>query len=312
MHVLLVVNPAAGSGRAARLAPGIARALEKAGRDVELIVTTSSGDLRRIVSETSAEQVLAVGGDGTAHDAALGVIAGGCEAALGVIPAGSGNDFSRALGMPRDALEAVPALIHAPIACIDYGSVSWTAPSGDGTSVFVNAIGCGFDAAVAARARRIPHLRGIPRYLLAVLGELMHWKSPGVTIESEEIEWEGRALLVTLGNGISSGGGFLLTPRADLRDGLLDLCVAHHMSIQRILRVIPAVLRAKHLGLPDISFATVGQVRITFDRGVPVHLDGEIASLDATSIRVQVIPKRLKVLIPRLLGEDEKETVKKN
>lgn len=309
MRVLLVVNPSAGGGRAARVAPAVAEALKAAGRDVEFVVSAGRHHLRQIVSETTADQVIAVGGDGTAHDAARGVIAGDGAAVLGIVPAGSGNDFSRALGMPGDTSAAAAALIQAKPSLIDYARVTWSAPSGDGSSLFVNAIGCGFDAAAAARARRVRYLRGIPRYLVAALSELTRWSSPQIIIESDEIKWEGRALLVTLGNGVSSGGGFLLTPRADMQDGLLDLCVAHQMSIYRILRVLPAALAGKHLDLPEISFANVRQVGMTFEPGVPVHLDGEIATMDAHSIRVEVIPKRLKVLSRRLLDEEKGERV---
>jgi diacylglycerol kinase (ATP) len=301
MRHLIIVNPTAGNGRAGRIAPRVLDALKKAGADVEIARTASPGDARHFGATTDCERVVVVGGDGTVHEVASGMLESGRDAALGVVGAGSGNDFSRALGMPRTIADMCDVFVSAVPRPIDYGRLRWRSREKSGESIFVNAVGCGFDAFVAHRSRRMRMLRGYPRYLVTVLTSLAQWRNPVGTIQAGSFSWSGPMLLCTLGNGISSGGGFLLTPTARLDDGRLDLCVAHAMTIPRLLQILPRALRGTHIGQAEISYEEVSSAKITLEFGVPVHVDGEIVAPDILEMEVEVISEGLKVLAPMRL-----------
>jgi diacylglycerol kinase (ATP) len=272
--------------------------LKGAGIDLEIALTTRAGDARSLAAAADVDAVIVVGGDGSVHEVASGLIAGRSRAALGIIPAGSGNDFARALGLRGGLSTVVSMLSVARPVLVDHGRVTWHSETLSGESIFFNAVGCGFDAYVADRARMVRHLRGYPRYLVAALRSLRTWTSPEASITCDGFSWHGDMLLCTVGNGVSSGGGFMLTPRAAVDDGRLDMCLARDMPVGRILVVLPRALVGSHLSAPEISYKTLRTVDMEFGRGIPVHVDGEIVSADVRKVSVEIVRGGLNVLRP--------------
>lgn len=305
MRFLLITNPTSGTGRGANVGRRLAAELARSGVNVEHVFTTARYHARQLASHVTSDidAVVAVGGDGTVHEVGCGLIESGARVPLGVVPAGSGNDFSRALGVTAHEEGVAHYLLNAAVDLIDVGHIAWHSHSESGESVFLNAVGCGFDALVAANATRIRHLRGYPRYLVAILKTLRHWKAPHVTVHfegdhHEEQVWEGPLLLCTAGNGVSSGGGFMLTPRAVLDDGLLDMCLVRDMSFRRILTVLPLAIRGTHLSQREVVSDVVEKITIESETGFPVHLDGEIVSDAVLRVHIEARAGRLLVLRP--------------
>ena len=130
---------------------------------------------------------------------------------------------------------------------------------------------------------------------------MIEWDYPELEIVvNDEVIVREPGLLATAGNGTCSGGGFYLTPRADPSDGLLDLCVVTRPSVMGVVRLLPALLRGRHLGHPAVSYRQVPGVRVRSPEGLCVHVDGEMVSNNATDISIEVIPAALTIVAPRL------------
>jgi YegS/Rv2252/BmrU family lipid kinase len=246
---------------------------------------------------------VAVGGDGTVHEVARGLIEQGGRVPLGVIPMGTGNDFVKAIGMPGAPDAAVAALQRALPRAVDHGWVRWDEQGTMQEQAFVNAVGIGFDARVAHEASTFKRLPGMTAYLAAVFRTLRKWTSPParVTAETPAGEavclYDGPLLLTTVGNGVSSGGAFYLTPQASIRDGVLDACIVAHASPWRIVQVLPRALRGRHTAEPEVHMATVRRLRLQAEAPLPLHADGEGLSRGTRTLEVRIAEGGLRVLM---------------
>ncbi len=170
------------------------------------------------------------------------------DCSIGIIPAGSGNDFIKSLRYPKRLADALDIVLAGKVRRVDAGIVTCTAATPDESTVethhrlFLNGVGVGFDATVAAKMRTIRYLSGTAVYLLAVLQTLGKYKAPHFTIAIDGAERVGHNLLIAIGNGRCAGGRFYLTPDAVVDDGLLDLCVVKDVGVARILRLMPLVM----------------------------------------------------------------------
>lgn len=259
-------------------------------------------ELARAAAETG-HAVVAVGGDGTAHEVASGIIESGARAPMAVLPLGTGNDFAKMLELPGSPEAYAETLAAARLQSVDYGAIEWDGPAGRGRGYFINIGGTGFDAKVAAAAPRFKYLSGTPRYVAAVLSTLSGWRAPGAAVTLERdgrnvYSFEGPLFLALAGNGVCSGGGFYLTPDASIVDGTLDVCVIRDASIPRILTLIPRALFGKHVGEPEVAIHKTGRMTVHSDAPLPVQADGEILALQATEVMIEVVPGGLDMLLP--------------
>ena len=312
MRYMVLLNPAAGHGRVGRSREKIERALREAGLDVHVVETQSAEQtaVRACEAACSGGAVIAVGGDGTVHHVARGVAEGG-SGALGVIPLGTGNDFARMLGMPRNLRAAALALRAAVPVPMDYGVVRWWEGGRPAQRRFVNAVGIGFDAQVAREVVAFKALPGFTGYLAAVLRTLRHWQAPSVVVATGKggrpvTCYTGPLLLATVGNGATSGGGFRLTPEASLTDGLFDLCLIQAAPARRVLQLLPHVLRGRHGAAPEVQMhharhvhlQTVAGEGVRPPQGLPIHADGEVLTEQAGRVEIDIVAGGLSVLMP--------------
>ena len=352
MSALVLLNPAARGGRNRHLHDPLARALARAGLAAEVVETTARGNAEALARAAghAGRLVVVAGGDGTVHEAVNGL--DGTGGTLAVLPLGTGNDYARALGMPDGLGAAVEALAAAPTRRVDLGRLSWTDPGGTHRRVFANCVGVGFDAQAAARAAETKWLGGQAAYLAAVLRTLWTWRRPVVDVrvrtgarvrraallavasgpdvpgepldplgdedaDADGIDYAGPLFLCEVGNGQSMGGGFFLTPDARLDDGLLDVCLARHLTPGRALRLLPRTFAGGHTGAPEITMARTRRLSLAVTasgtrgpghrgpghrgperRGVGVQADGETLTDRATEVEVEVAPGALAVRAP--------------
>ncbi|MDX1530842.1 MAG: diacylglycerol kinase family lipid kinase [Rhodothermales bacterium] len=318
----VVLNPAAGNRRAGRQRERLQRALDAAGVPYELLPTVRPQHAAELARRAAAafDVVVAAGGDGTLQEVATGLFGQEERATLGVLPLGTGNDFAELLGIPKQPEAALRALLRAEPVPVDGGVVRWrTARTGGlwNEAVFVNAVGIGFDAEVAFRAQRKKRLRGKLAYAAAIGGVLRSWPTPEVEVRrvGEAVAvtpsgataplddgsgpvYRGPLFLCCAANGRSVGGGFRLTPHAEVDDGRLDLCCVGALPLKRILMLLPKVFRGAHLGAPEVISERLGGVTLTASSGLPIHLDGEIVTREAVEVEVAVQPAAFRVLRP--------------
>jgi diacylglycerol kinase (ATP) len=294
-----IVNPEAGKGRGRATLHALRREVEVRGIQADIFETERSGDGQMLAARADAEVVVAVGGDGTINEVANGIIGSG--KVLGVIPAGSGNDFVKSARIPTRTSEAVNVLLAHRTTSIDIGCIVSNSRIGHAQSnsqerFFVNGVGIGFDAAVAEQTRHTRNLSGVMLYLVAVLRTLRKYRPCQFHIEIDSDSMSGRTLLVAIGNGACAGGGFYLTPDAMLDDGLLDVCVIEAKSALQILKLVPKVMGARHVGTSGVSLRRGKRVRIETEEPVFVHADGEILGHAARSITVEIRSRQLTVV----------------
>jgi YegS/Rv2252/BmrU family lipid kinase len=291
MDTVFLVNPRAGRGRGERIARELPALLAARGAKTDVRITEAPRDAVRLAREAAAagtSLVVAVGGDGTAHEVVNGIA--GSRATLALIPVGSGNDLALALGLPSELDAALDVALSGAEKAIDLARFddAW----------FANSLGLGFEAQVTIESRSITRLRGFAIYLAAVLRALAHLRCPQLLIRADDRVLEGRKLLVCIGNGPRVGGGFYLTPDAANDDGLLDVCIVEGMGRWRVLRTLPKAIRGAHVADPRITMLRARSIEIESDEGFPFHADGEVIDAARRRLSVRVVPGALKVRVP--------------
>jgi diacylglycerol kinase (ATP) len=272
---VIIVNPTAGSGRAATLLSWIRDRLAQR-PDAELHVTMRGGEAEELAARAAAngcDRLVAVGGDGTIQEVVNGVLADDRRPSVGIVPVGSGNDLARSLGLPTDAAEAWTIAIGRATRTIDAAH----ATNGEGRRRwFASAGGIGFDAQVAAAmAARRGWQSGRAGYLLTTLTELRRFDNRRLRIVLDGEELDRRALLVAIANGPFYGGGMRIAPDAAPDDGWLDLCVGGDVSRVTAVRELPNLYRGTHVRNPAVSIHRARRVEVSGDEPTYAHLDGE-------------------------------------
>lgn len=304
MHVptLLLINPAAGRGRARRLRARVERGVREAGLDCEIAVTTGPGDAKRIAAEAVREgitRIIVAGGDGTIHEVANGLLEapaaedGATRAAIGLIPLGTGNDFAKLVNVYKLPPEAAAArMARGEARVFDVGRALG--------EYFDNILGIGFDAEAVRQANRIRRLRGIAVYLAAVYKTFVLFRPPVLEISAHEYREKGAMMMLAAAIGVAAGGGFYITPSADPSDGLLDVCLIRKVGLWTFLRAVPRVMKGTHVGLKEVSLFRTASVTIRCeDAPLVLHLDGELREPGLHEVEVTIEPKRLRVLVGR-------------
>jgi len=301
----VIVNPAAGRGRGARLLPQVERQLHAAGVPFELHCTAApwqAADLAEAVYRAGCRTVVAVGGDGTTNEVVNGLLRAAPATdhpdaipTLGVVPIGSGNDFTYPFGLPDSVAAACQRIARGQTRTIDVGRVraNDVAPR-----FFVNGVGVGFDAAALIESRKIRRLRGAAMYLVALLRTVaVYYAAPRVRVTYDDQTFESESLLLSVMNGRRLGGAFCMTPQAALDDGLFDVLLTRRLSRLGILGIIPDIMRGTHLRRAGIvQLVRASHVVIEIDGALPAHLDGEVYSLGAHHYEMSVFPRRLRVI----------------
>lgn len=288
----LVVNPAAGGGRASTLLPAVEAALRSAGHDLVVTPTTSLEHADELTAQAVADDRVAVamGGDGIVGRVA-GTVArlGGV---LGVLPGGRGNDFCRATGLPQDPVEACAVLSSGVEQPVDLGVVT----SGEGEAVFFGIASIGFDSDVQERVLTSKVPLGQLVYLYGSLATVATWKHATFTCTADGAPFEVHGWSVAVANSGIYGGGMHLAPDASLHDGLLDVVTSSATGKLAFLRALPKVFKGTHVEEPSISVRRASVVELDADRPFRVFADGDpVGTLPAT---VTVRPGAVQVLLP--------------
>jgi diacylglycerol kinase (ATP) len=293
MLVTLVVNPVSGSQQGERIAEAAQRRLAAAGHDVVRVRSSDGAQAREAVAaEVAAGStlVVAVGGDGLLHDVLPAVA--DRDVTVGLLPAGTGNDTARALGLPvKDPEAALDVVLRGRTRAIDLAQTDH--------GPVATVIASGFDSKVNERANAMTWPQGNMRYNLAILAELRTFTPLPFRLtlggpDGDRV-LETEAMLVAVGNGPSFGGGLRIAEGAVLDDGLLDVCVIRPVSKARLVRVFPRLYRGTHVDLPEFERHLVRSVTLSCP-DVVAYGDGE--RLGPLPVEAHVRPAALRVLVP--------------
>ena len=291
MKIKLILNPAAGRGKAKKAIPAIKEIFRDRKVNFDMDVTQYAGEatyLSREASRKNFKIIVAAGGDGTVNEVVNGMMESG--SVLGVIPLGLGNDFAKAISISSKLEEACLTLSNGVVKEIDVGRVN--------NRYFVNVLGIGFDAWVARASQKIRWFFNPNQiYLYTVLRMLFRYKAPLVKINLADIMLDKKVLLIAIGNGKSSGGGFLLTPEAEFDDGLIDVCIIDDAARLKLLMQIPKLLRGTHKGSPYVSTFKTKKLTVHSSDLLLAHADGQI--LESRRYQIEILPRSLRVITSR-------------
>src|SRR5215203_453278 len=277
--------------------PGLRNVVEwvrAKGHTVRARVTWEPGDgavLAREAIEAGADTVIACGGDGTLNEVVNGLE--GTRVALGIIRAGTANDFARQVGIPDDPNAAMDIILRRKPVVID------TAAMNGRRFLSVSSGGIGAEATAETPADAKASL-GPVAYFISGLRKLAGFEPRRALFEAPGLRLEHDFLLFAVGNARATGGGTLVTPRASVRDGLLDVCIVGAMPRKEFAKLVLRVKRGEHLESEGVRYLQVPWFRITSAQPTTINLDGETSELRQAHYEAR--PRDLLVHLPRLPG----------
>ena len=291
-RVCVIVNPAAGRGRGARLIPEItARFAEIA--ESEILTTRTKGDETRFAADAIARgftTIVAVGGDGTTTNVANAILHSGSDVRLAVMAAGTGNDFAKVLGTAKSDVRALAALCAEPSGVrVDAGRIE--------DVFFANCCGFGFDVAVLEEIGRTPWLRGSSVYLYTALRQLFGFRGIDVAVGSEKQTRPSRLhMLLVIANTEYFGGTFNIAPGASATDGLLDAVSILDLHPARRIAMLAAATRGTHLTYPECIVERSSGFELRFSSPPSYETDGELHHAKTSTVTVSSCPSALRVV----------------
>lgn len=302
--VCLIVNPAAGGGKAGRVLPDVLRALEGHGLQVRSELTRDLDHARELArgAALNGETVVCLSGDGMVG-AVADTLRGIPEALLGVLPGGRGNDLARVLGISADPVRACTTIADGFSRKLDLGEV--------GGQAFVGIASVGFDSEANRIANEAPAWLGGLVYAYGALRALLSWRPARFEIELthsgtfSEGQTDGppgerhsfMAYTVGACNSKTYGGGMRAAPDALLDDGLLDVVVLENISkLSFLTRILPKVFKGTHVLEPNVRVFRAQEISVRADRPFTMYADGD--PIGELPVHVRALPGAVQVLVP--------------
>ncbi|MER7958442.1 MULTISPECIES: diacylglycerol kinase family protein [unclassified Streptomyces] len=287
-----VVNPTAGgsSGTAALLP--LARLLREAGARLDTVYSRSLEHAQELARRAGAQGqvVLAVGGDGMAG--CVGGALSGTDTVFGLVPAGRGNDFARALGLPTDAPGLARVLLDGVPRAVDTIEVE------SATHARISVLGsvyAGVDAVANSHANASRLLRGAASYYAGGLRAVLAWRTATYRITVDGVPHERSGYTVVAANSGFYGFGRNVAPGASVDDGLLDVVVIGDAPKRHFFATMNELKTGAHVNRPQVEILRGKEIRIEADRPLPYGADGEVDATLPVTVRVQ--PGALNVLV---------------
>ncbi len=272
---VFIINPVAGNGYAKTIVPKLEEMIKKHGIKADLVFTERSGhaiELSGTYLQRGYKYIIGVGGDGTLNEISRPLV-NEKGIVMGLIPAGTGNDFIQILGFPnRFGEKEWDSFFKCNVISMDSGSVNGM--------IFLNGMGLGFDAQVAAENYTEPgkvKKGGKHKYIWHIVKTLLFFRERKMSIISGgDGARETDCFINTVAIGRRFAGGFLLTPKAIANDGLLDVCMIKKLSLFERLGILLKVPEGKHITDKRVNYYQTPVINIEFPEVVPFHVDGEL------------------------------------
>jgi diacylglycerol kinase (ATP) len=287
LFLRLIFNPAAGRGRARRHVREAEEHLRSLGAQVETVASASPDDLTRLAAEGSRggfDRVVVCGGDGTLHRAVRDFDL--ARTPLALLPLGSGDDFAKVCGIPRNLRAACEVAVRGAVREVDVAHANGIR--------YMGVAGLGFDSEVAHYANEnAKFLRGSAVYLYAILRVLPRFTPHRVRINGSRDE---EIMFATVGNSRQYGGGIRITPAAEIDDDLLDLCIVHRTSRFQLLKTLPLAYSGAHVRSKFVETGRGREFHFESERPMDVYADGE--HVTTTPVQFGLCAEKLRMVVP--------------
>lgn len=289
---VFILNPVAGNGFAQKLIPVIESMIRKHDIEGEIALTERPGhatELSKNYYDRGYKYIISVSGDGTLNEIARSLI-NRKDVVVGIIPAGTGNDFSQIPGFRGRFTEADwDVFFRKNVISMDVGTVNGM--------IFLNGMGLGFDAEVAAENYTEPgkvKKGGAYKYIWHIVKTLLFFREKRVTVKKEGDHSETDCFINTIAVGRRFAGGFFLTPKAIANDGLLDVCSIKRLNLLQRFNLLLKVPKGAHIKDPKVNYYQTKDLELDFPAEVPFHVDGEL--FFSKSFKIGIMPQALNII----------------
>ncbi|MBN1190542.1 MAG: diacylglycerol kinase family lipid kinase [Dehalococcoidales bacterium] len=301
-YTKVIVNPAAGANSTQRKWPGIKSCLKRIGLSFDFQFTEGRGhgiELAKAAASDGYRNFIAVGGDGTVHEVANGILQtpNASQTVLGMVCTGTGSDLSRSIGIPHNYSQACNSLTSNRRMVIDVGSVEYTHKGQRAQRYFVNSAGIGIDAAVTEATEKLPkYFGGTIPYLIGLVRSFTGYRNKQVSfrIGTGPLE-KARVLSMVIANGGYFGGGMRIAPEAKLDDRLFDIVIINDFSKVDLLKNISRVYKGTHLTHPKVRLERADGITIESNQKFLLQADGEF--LGEGPVSLSLLPGALSLAV---------------
>lgn len=294
--VLIIINPAAGKGQSKNYIATIKARFENTDIQYQIKISNRVGNVTELAAAGVREgfnEVVAVGGDGTVIEALNGIV--GTDTKLGIIPAGTGNDFVRSIGVEREFLEALNVVILGEYEEIDVGVVN--------DRFFLNVVSFGIDSDVVKTMEKIKNvITGPAAYYVSSIKAISTYKAMKMSINIDGKEYNRKAYLVAIGNGKYFGGGMKITPNASVNSGEFEVCIISNISRMNLIRLLSKANTGNHITEKGVEVFRGKEITIRSIRdNLAVNADGNL--IGPAPAKISIYNNKLKVLSPGICKE---------
>jgi diacylglycerol kinase (ATP) len=286
MKVLLIINPLSGGVNKHHIIKEIQALFSQQNHDMDVYETSAKQDATRVAKEraTQYDAVIACGGDGTINEVINGIAEKGVP--LGIIPAGTENVLAKELGIPSNYRKAAQQILRGKKCVFDLGKAN--------KRYFALMAGIGYDAHIASQVELLPlikNLFGSAAYPLAALKDFFNYNHPKLRVQVNGKTYTGYFVIVA--NSRYYGRVFEVAHKANMQDGLLDVCIFQDLDLYNLIRYFVGVVTKKHDTFQDVHYMKAKQVRITGEHPVLAHVDCEL--IGKTPVEVEVCPNAITI-----------------
>ncbi len=312
----IVINPAGASGRTVQVWKKLEPIFKESGEEYKVYYSTFNHGIRKIVEELTCEpcDLVIIGGDGTMNLVVNG-IQDFSHTRVGFISVGSGNDFSRGLGLSKSPEENARIILSRKYSrFVDIGETIYlnrfdelekenVEKDGFVHRRFLISSGIGFDAAICQGVQTSPAKKKLNKIHLGRLIYLdiaaqiiakIETSDTILKINGEELHYENLLAMVAM-NEPYEGGGFQFCPHAVDHDRKLNVCIGNHLSKFDFFRIFPFALKGKHLRFEGVEEKQCQEIEVKTDRPMWVHTDGEV-TCKSTHIAVHLLNQKMQML----------------
>lgn len=288
MRVGILYNPAAGRGRARHHVGEAEQHLRDLGAEVEHLESRNREHMIELAQQASREpydRLVVCGGDGTVH---LALRALDLAMPMAVLPLGSGDDFAKTLGIPKNLAQACRVAVEGRVVEIDVAEANGIR--------YVGVAGVGFDSIVAAEANRVRLLRGSLVYLWSIFRVLPAFEPIRMKITVDGNAFDEDVMFAVVGNTHRYGGGIKIAPAAVVDDGILDLYIVTKCSKWDLIKTLPKAYTGAHVRSPFVRHARGCAIRIETEQPHELNADGEMVTV--TPVEIRLASRKLRVVVP--------------